>query len=97
MSGGVLYLAPGGAMDPASHGLAFGPTDCRPTAISENDPDAATLHDILERYAAATNSERARRLLEQWPQSLSEVLRISVPVPVAEAPESERTVTVGAT
>jgi glutamate synthase (NADPH/NADH) large chain len=97
MSGGVLYLAPGGVVDAASHGLAFGPTDCRPTAISENDADAATLHGILERYAAATNSDRARHLLEHWPQSLSEVLRISVPVPVAEAPESERTLTVGAT
>jgi glutamate synthase domain-containing protein 2/glutamate synthase domain-containing protein 1/glutamate synthase domain-containing protein 3 len=97
MSGGVLYLAPGGVVDPAAHGLAFGPTDCRPTAISENDPDAAPLHAILERYAAATNSERARHLLAQWPQSLSEMLRISVPVPVAEASESERTVTVGAT
>jgi glutamate synthase domain-containing protein 3 len=84
MSGGVLYLAPGGRMDPTAHGLSFGPTECRPSAISPDDPDAPALRALLERHAGATGSARASRLLAEWPQSLAEILRVAVPVVVPE-------------
>ena len=97
MSGGVLYLAPGGRMDPTAHGLAFGPTECRPSAITEHDPDAPALRALLERHAGATGSERARRLLAQWPHSLAEVVRVAVPVIAPETPDTARVATAAAT
>jgi glutamate synthase domain-containing protein 2/glutamate synthase domain-containing protein 3 len=90
MSGGVLYLAPGGRVDPAAHGLAFGPTECRPSAMSATDADAPAFRSLLERHAEATGSERAHQLLANWPESLAEVLRVSVPVVEAVKADEER-------
>ncbi len=88
MSGGVLYLAPGGPVDPAAHGLFFGPTECRLTSVAESDADAPALRDLLERHADATGSARAKRLLAAWPQSLGEVLRVAAPAAVTERVEA---------
>ena len=85
MSGGVLFLAPGGAIAADAHGIAFGPTPCQVSAVRENDSDAPALRELLERYATATESPRARNLLGAWPQSLSEFVRVAVPQEVSAA------------
>jgi glutamate synthase domain-containing protein 2/glutamate synthase domain-containing protein 1/glutamate synthase domain-containing protein 3 len=97
MSGGVLYLAPGGRIDAASHGLAFGPTECRPSAIEASDADAPALRSLLERHVEATGSERAAALLADWPRSLAEIVRIAVPVVEPERVNEERIATAAAT
>ncbi len=89
MSGGVLYLAPGGPIDVAAHGLSFGPTACTVSLVSEGDADVLALRSLLERYAEATGSDRARELLVHWPESLAEFLRVSAVAIVAEPSVSE--------
>ena len=97
MSGGVLYLAPGGPIDADAHGLTFGPTDCRVTAVGSTDADADALAALLERHATATGSPRARYLLGAWPQSLREFVRVAVPdLAVSAAPREERPATLAA-
>jgi glutamate synthase domain-containing protein 3 len=96
MSGGVLYLAPGGTVDAERHGIAFGPTDCRPTAVTELDADAPALRGILERHLAETGSARARSILDEWPRSLAQILRIAVPTVAIGAPAVEQPIAVGA-
>jgi glutamate synthase domain-containing protein 2/glutamate synthase domain-containing protein 1/glutamate synthase domain-containing protein 3 len=97
MSGGVLYLAPGGETPPAAHDFAFGPTECRTSHLHEDDPDVPGLRDLLERHAEATGSEHARRLLADWPRSLGEFLRVAVPVVAREPLEAPRGATVAVT
>ncbi len=97
MSGGVLFLAPGGPIEADAHGLTLGPTDCRVTAVEASDVDADDLRALLERYAEATDSPRARYVLRAWPQSLREFVRIAVPDPAAAAtPRPDRPATLAA-
>ena len=95
MSGGTLYLAPGGRIDPGAHGIHFGPNACVVGAIDPNDADASDLRALLERYADATDSPRARGILEHWPRSLAEFVRITnaKPTPPSEPAASEKTET----
>jgi glutamate synthase domain-containing protein 3 len=58
--------------------------------MSATDADAPALRSLLERHAEATGSERAHRLLAHWPESLAEVLRVSVPVVEALKADEER-------
>ncbi len=96
MSGGVLYLAPGGAVDPGAHGLSIGPPPCTVSAVAADDPDAEALRSLLERYGEATDSRRAHDLLARWPQSLAEFLRVGIPSVVPEVAVRSEAATVGA-
>ena len=79
MSGGVLYLATGGPVDARAHGLTFGPTECRVSAISPDDGDAPALRALLERHVAATDSPRAAELLADWTAGCRSFLRVGEP------------------
>jgi glutamate synthase (ferredoxin) len=84
MSGGVLYLAPGGPIDVTAHGLSFGPTPCVATAVGEDDADVPALRALLERYAEATSSPRALELLAAWPLALRQFVRVAAATPLGE-------------
>jgi glutamate synthase (ferredoxin) len=79
MSGGVVFVALDERFDAAAHGLALGPTTCRLGPAIESDPDVARLRRLLERYAEATGSPRAARLLADWPRALERFAKLAPP------------------
>jgi glutamate synthase domain-containing protein 2/glutamate synthase domain-containing protein 1/glutamate synthase domain-containing protein 3 len=94
MSGGVVFIATDEErFDPAAPDVSLGPTTCHLAACRPEDPDVTRLHGLLQRYAEATGSPRARALLEDWPRALDRFAKLSpempVPEPVALAPVSE--------
>ena len=89
MSGGVVFVALPHRYDPSSHDLAMGPTTCGLTAARADDPDSAKLRAVLERYAAATGSTRAAKLLADWPRALERFAKLA---PVELTPEPLREV-----
>jgi len=71
MSGGVAFVLG----EPGD--LSFGPTECVARTVDATDADAVRLRDVLERYADATGSTRARDLLAQWPRSLERLVKVA--------------------
>jgi glutamate synthase domain-containing protein 3 len=67
MSGGTLYAF--GSLDDIRKRL--GPTECIVRALDVDSAEALVLSSLLERYADATDSSRARALLAQGPSSLA--------------------------
>ncbi len=77
MSGGVVFIALPGPYDATAHRLALGPTTCRLSPARAGDPDVALLRDLLARYAEATGSPRAARLLADWPRALERIAKLA--------------------
>ncbi|MBD5656476.1 MAG: glutamate synthase subunit alpha, partial [Candidatus Eremiobacteraeota bacterium] len=89
MSGGVTFVALDGPYATHVTDIALGPTECRFTPCDEADPDVTTLRFVLERYAQATGSARAARLLGDWPNALESFAKLA-PVGAREpAPERQ--------
>ncbi|GAC1300096.1 MAG: glutamate synthase-related protein [Vulcanimicrobiaceae bacterium] len=91
MSGGVVFVALGERFENGVSSLALGPTTCRLTPADAEDPDVAVLRALLERYAAATGSPRAARLLADWPRALACFAKLASPVLAPPAPLAEAT------
>jgi len=88
MSGGVAFVATESPFDPATHALPLGPTSCRLAPARADDPDSERLRRLLQRHEAATGSLTARRLLDQWPTSLSHFAKLAPPSEEPAARES---------
>ncbi len=94
MSGGVVFVALADRYDPEAHGLALGPTTCRLSAAQTNDPDVVTLRTVLERYAEASGSPRAARLLADWPRALGRFAKLA-PLQLEAEPQQPSVTRVG--
>lgn len=90
MSGGVVFIALDDEFDVAAPALAMGPTTCSVSACDEHDPDVARLRTVLERYAEATGSPRATRVLADWPRALGRFARIGSQQPREAQPLNGR-------
>ncbi|MBC5809664.1 MAG: hypothetical protein GIW95_02225, partial [Candidatus Eremiobacteraeota bacterium] len=69
MSGGTVFLA-------SAEAPRLGGTACVVASMTESDPDAECLRDLLRRHVVATSSKRARALLDDWPNALSQFLKL---------------------
>jgi glutamate synthase (NADPH/NADH) large chain len=82
MSGGTAFAL--GAEHTVRHRM--GPTECVAAQLEANDPDAQTLHKLLEAHAQATESPRALELLGDWPNSVKRFVKITPAKPAETTP-----------
>jgi glutamate synthase domain-containing protein 3 len=83
MSGGTLYAF--GTLDDVRKRM--GPTECSIRALDVDSAEALVLASLLERYAEATDSDRARALLASGPAAFVGFSVIAPKRPVAKPTE----------